>query len=58
MRKRPPLTRRGLGLGTRYYMAFTGMVSMVSLGFFFYFCSYKTQENIRNSIFVMVLRGV
>ena len=25
---------------------------------FFYFCSYKTQENIKNIIFIMVLRGV
>ena len=25
---------------------------------YFYFCLYKTQENIKNNIFIMVLRGV
>ena len=25
---------------------------------YFYFCSYKAQENIKNIIFIMVLRGV
>ena len=30
---------------------------MVSLGIIFYFCLYKTQENIKNNIFIMVLSG-
>ena len=30
---------------------------MVSLGIISYFCLYKTQENIKNIIFIMVLRG-
>ena len=29
---------------------------MVSIGILF--CLYKTQENIKNNIFIMVLRGV
>ena len=32
-------------------------VTMVSLGIIFYFCSYKTQENITNPIFIMVQKG-
>ena len=32
-------------------------LSMVSLGIIFYFCLYNTQENIKNNIFIMVLRG-
>ena len=34
-----------------------GFSPMVSLGIIFYFCSYKAQENIKNIIFVVVLRG-
>ena len=30
----------------------------ISLGIVCYFCSYKTQENIRHILFVMVLKGI
>ena len=32
-------------------------LSSLLLGFIVYFCSYKAQENIKDAIFDMVLRG-
>ena len=36
----------------------TGSVSISPLGIIFYFCLYKTQEDIKNIIYITVLRGV
>ena len=45
-----PASTRATGLQQRLF-------PMVSLGIIVYFCSYRTQENIKNGIFMMVLRG-
>ena len=38
---------------------YKGHPSTISpLGIIFYFCLYKTQEDIKNIIFIKVLRGV
>ena len=44
-------------------LGFTGLLEQLVLIYsllrnFFYFYSYKTQENITNIIYIMVLRGV
>ena len=49
---------KGYYKGTiRVPLKVTIRVPMVSLGIIFCFCSYKAQEDIKNSIYIMVQRG-